>query len=251
MYGWRARLGFITPMDNAVIEPELYSLGLEGVAYYTVRLTTGQRPEMPPKGVELSAIFNELGVDAVGYACAETSFLGGQDANAWIAEQIERVTGKPAVTATQAMIEAVGALGASSVALAAPYPASSAERLRDFFERSGHRVTRLETRDFAEGSADPRDWYETNLQPPATAYQLARAADTPEADVVVICATNFRSVEVIQALEADLRKPVISTNSALLWSLLGRCSVRLEVPALGRLFSLQSGSRPTPVGAAQ
>ena len=111
MYGWRARIGLIIPMDNAVIEPELYSLReLEGITFHTARLTTHNFPKMPDNGIELSETFNYLGTDVNVYACAETSFLKGVDGNKYITEQMQKITGKPALTALSSMIDAIKSL---------------------------------------------------------------------------------------------------------------------------------------------
>ena len=237
MYGWRARLGVILPMDNAVLEPEWSSLALPGVAVYGARLGTAERSRMPGSGVELSEVFNELGVDVVGYACAETSLLGGVDTNVMVRDGIQAATGCPAVTAIGAMTEALDALGVASVAIAAPYRPSSATALEEYLSASGLRVTNVVARDFSDTSDDHREWYATNLQPPSTAYRMAREADHPDAEAVVVAATNLRTFEVIDALEQDLGKPVISTNTALLWALLRRCGVTLPEPSLGRLWA--------------
>lgn len=234
-HGWRARLGMVLPMDNAVLEPEFYGLGLPGIAVYAARLTTDDREQMPSNGIEISAVFAETGVDAIGYACAETSFLHGEDANATVVRGIEERTGCPAVTATTAMVEALRGLRAQRIALAAPYRDASAGALEHYLQDAGVEVVSTVTRDFSEGSPDPREWYETNLQPPTTAYRMAREADRDEADAILIAATNLRTFEVIEDLEADLGKPVLSSNSALLWALLRRCGVRPPGVGLGEL----------------
>ena len=235
-YGWRARIGLILPMDNAVMEPEFYSLGLEGIAAHSVRLLTTEREQMPQAGIDASVAFNELGVDAIGYACAETSFLGGLDTNTLVSREIEKRTQRPAVTAIGAMVEALGAMRASTVAVAAPYRESSALALQEYLDAVGIRVIGFESEDFSARSSDSREWYETNLQPPATAYRMARQATVADVDAVVIAATNLRTFEIIPHLESDLGKPVISSNSALIWSLLRRCGVRIASVPLGQLW---------------
>lgn len=231
----RARIGLILPMDNAVLEPEFCALGLPRVTAHAVRLSTDQRPEMPQQGIELSSVFTELGVDAVGYACAETSFLGGVDENHRIGGEIARHTGVPAVTAIASMVEALEALGAARIAVAAPYRPASAESLSDYLEATGFSLLRMHHRDFSEEVDDPREWYATNRQPPEVAADMARAADHPDADAVVIAATNLRSLDVLSELERTLRKPVISTNSALIWALLQRAGVSSPRLRDGRL----------------
>jgi len=236
MYGWRARIGLILPMDNAVMEPEYYALGIAGVSFHAVRMDTIERNQMPVRGVVLSQQFVELGVDVVGYACAETSFLQGVDGNTYIRDQIQKTCGLPAVTASGVMIQALQALNVNRVALVAPYPVSSADAMSAFLERQGMTVTNMVRRDFNDVYQDARDWYHTNLQPAHVAYRMARQAKDANAQAVFIAATNFRSLDVIASLEQDLGCPVISTNQAMLWSMFKLLGVRESSAALGSLF---------------
>lgn len=88
MFGWRARVGLLLPMDNAVMEPELNKVkGLDGIEFYGARLTTNQREAMPENGIQLSKVFNELGTDIIVYSCAETAFLKGVDGNEYISKK--------------------------------------------------------------------------------------------------------------------------------------------------------------------
>jgi maleate isomerase len=244
MYGWRARIGLILPLDNAVMEPELYDLGLQGVSYHTIRLDTVERAEMPVAGVRLAKGFVEMAADAVAYCCAETAFLKGTEGNAWIAGEITRTTGLPATTAMSAMVEGVRALGARRVALVTPYTSARERVLIDFLHRMGITVVNAVSRDFNEGVGDPREWYTTNQQPPSTAFDMACRADTAEAEAVLISATNFRTLSVLAELEQQLGKPVVSSNQAILWQTLGLLGVTATEAPLGRLMCLpmpQSG----------
>ena len=49
---------------------------------------------------------------------------------------------------------------------------------------------------------------------------------------------GLRAVGVIQALEEDLERPVLSANQVLLWHLLHLVGTRLPVTNYGRLFGL-------------
>jgi maleate isomerase len=236
MYGWRARIGLILPMDNTVMEPEYYALGLEGISFHGVRMDTIERSQMPVRGAALSSQFVEMGVDGVGYACAETSFLKGVDGNAYIKEQIEKTCSLPAVTASGVMVEALQALGAKNVALVMPYPQTSADAMLAFVERQGFGVANSVRRDFNDEYKDKRDWYHTNLQPASVAYRMARRVHVRGADAVFIAATNFRTMEIIPRLEDDLGCPVVSTNSAILWSLFRTLGVKESAAKLGSLF---------------
>ena len=70
----------------------------------------------------------------------------------------------------------------------------------------------------------------------ARAAELARRADTPEAQAVLISGTGLPTVGVLERLERELGKPVISSNQACLWRALRLAGVSDPVPGFGRLL---------------
>jgi maleate isomerase len=68
-------------------------------------------------------------------------------------------------------------------------------------------------------------------------YDLVRSVDTPEATAVFISCTNFWSVGVIEALERELRKPVVSAVQASFWHSLELLDVDGARPGYGSLFA--------------
>jgi maleate isomerase len=76
-----------------------------------------------------------------------------------------------------------------------------------------------------------------NFLSPDYAYRAARDANCAEADVVIISCTNFRSLEVIEQLEKELGKPVISSNTASMWKLLQLARVEDRITGAGQLFA--------------
>src|SRR5262249_58628852 len=68
------------------------------------------------------------------------------------------------------------------------------------------------------------------------AYQLARQADAPEADAVLLSGTGLPTVAVLETLERDLGKPVVSSNQASLWQALRIAGVRESIAGYGRLL---------------
>jgi maleate cis-trans isomerase len=70
------------------------------------------------------------------------------------------------------------------------------------------------------------------------AYRLARSVDRPEAEAVFLTGTGMPTVSVVEALEEDLGKPVVSSNSATMWHALRLAGVRRPIPGCGRLLAL-------------
>lgn len=223
-------------MDNVVAEPELYSLGLPGISFHTVRLSTKERRWMPEQAITLAPIFVESGVDLIVYACAETSFLGGPNDHGRVSDEITAATGIPSTTAVSAMVEALRALKSRRIALVTPYSTVRTELMKESLLEHGFETVHSVNRDFNAEHGDAREWFYTNRQPPHVAYQMAREADRPEADTVLVSATNFRTLDVIDLLEETLGKPVITTNQAILWASLRRLRLWAPISGRGRLL---------------
>ncbi|MFO1079637.1 MAG: hypothetical protein U1E23_03285 [Reyranellaceae bacterium] len=67
-------------------------------------------------------------------------------------------------------------------------------------------------------------------------YRQIRAACPAEADGVLIAGTGFRCVAILEALEHDLQRPVVSANQASLWHCLRTAGVRATVSDYGSLL---------------
>src|SRR2546423_4764210 len=70
------------------------------------------------------------------------------------------------------------------------------------------------------------------------AYRLARSIDSAQAQAVFLTGTGLPTLPVLQALEEDLRKPVISSASAMMWHALRLPGGREIVPGYGRVLAV-------------
>ncbi len=68
-------------------------------------------------------------------------------------------------------------------------------------------------------------------------YKLALDVDSKEADAVFISCTGLRSLDLIDKLEKELNKPVISSNTATMWNVLRMLGIDDPVEGYGRLFA--------------
>jgi maleate isomerase len=67
-------------------------------------------------------------------------------------------------------------------------------------------------------------------------YRQIRSALPADADGVLIAGTGFRCVGIIEALEKDLHKPVVTANQASLWQCLRLSGVRPAISGYGKLL---------------
>ncbi|RWO17956.1 MAG: arylmalonate decarboxylase, partial [Mesorhizobium sp.] len=67
-------------------------------------------------------------------------------------------------------------------------------------------------------------------------YEFAKQVDRADSDAIFISCGALRSVDIIQALEAESGKPVITSNQAMMWDCLRLAGVNDRSDKYGRLF---------------
>jgi maleate isomerase len=168
---------------------------------------------------------------AVGIAFTSSGYvLGGAEEVATAARLEERTGGLPVVPTCASAIQALRSLEIERMMLVnPPWFDSELDALgAAFFRDQG----------FAVVSSGPAvlPSAQTRIDPAALhAYIRERIPD--EAQAVFVGGNGFRAVGVIEALERDLRRPVLTANQVLLWGMLGRSRTRRRVAGYGRLFS--------------
>src|SRR3954447_9686169 len=70
-------------------------------------------------------------------------------------------------------------------------------------------------------------------KPAERAYTVGRQADRPDAEAVFLSGTGMPTLAMLQVLEDDLGKPVISASSAMMWNTLRIAGVSSLGPATG------------------
>jgi arylmalonate decarboxylase len=233
-----ARIGVLIPPVNVTVEPEFNRWAPAGVTIPAARMWR-RRARLSPDDLRemLTRLDDDCArlamaqPDVVLYACTSGSSLetGGFDRK--LSERIARASGAPASTTTAtAVAAALRALGIRRPAVVTPYPDEINEREMAFFAELGFEPVSLESFREGDSHAIPR------IDPEDTA-RLALKADRPEADGVFISCTNLATAPIIERLEAELSKPVVTSNQATLWLGLRALGVTAAVPDAGRLLA--------------
>lgn len=236
-YGWVAKLGLIIPASNTVNAHEWGLLAPEGVSIHTARVAQSGRSsqasfEDMASATELAAgQLATAGVDAIGYGCTSGSFMTPR---ADVMDIISQITGCPVTNSADAALAALRALGATRVALATPYMDYIHEREIAFLEEEGIAVTG--SLNLGLGETEEERFAIRKISPKA-ALQMALAVDTSDAEAIFLSCTSLASVGSIPAIEAQLGKPVVTSNQATLWHLMRLLNLRFDIPAGGRLMS--------------
>jgi len=241
MFGWRARIGVLRPPGNPTVEPELWGMAPSGVSLHFARLetppTVGRAGEHAGMEERVRAYreglagpttaLSQVRPAVVVLAHTASSYALGFGNEQALVDRIASLAGAPALLAAQAVLAALRHLGVKRLALGTPYPESISRQGKAYWEAAGFDIAgyhRLE---------DVTDIYAENEE---RAYLLARKADATGADAVLLSGTGLPTVAVLETLERDLGKPVISSNQASLWQALRMAGVREAIPGFGRLL---------------
>ncbi|MER7054637.1 decarboxylase [Streptomyces sp. NPDC000351] len=170
------------------------------------------------------------GADAVVWACTSGSFVHGWEGAQEQVRALAQAAGLPASSTSFAFVRAVKEIGARRVAIGATYPDDVARLFADFLAAGG-----IETVDVVSSgvitAAEVGTWTESEVR------ALARAADRPDADAVLLPDTALHTVAHIPALEKELGKPVLTANQVTVWEGLRLADRRVNAPELGALFT--------------
>lgn len=171
---------------------------------------------------------------AVYYACTAASVVIGDET---ITRAIHDARpGISVVTPTGAALAAFHSLGVRRVALVTPYLPQTTAPMVQYFVAHGLDVVSAT----CMGLADDRDMARVSAQ---TIIDVAIAADRPEAEAVFLSCTALPTLDVIDEIEARLGKPVVSSNQAALWQLLGHVGLAPPVHGPGQIFAARAPER--------
>ncbi|MCX4974172.1 decarboxylase [Streptomyces sp. NBC_00620] len=170
------------------------------------------------------------GAEAVVWACTSGSFVYGWEGAHEQVRSLARAAGLPASSTSFAFAYAVRELGVRRVAIAATYPDDVTALFAAFLGDAGVEVVSVRASGIVT-AAEVGTWGEAEV------LALAREADHPDADAVLLPDTALHTASHIPALETALAKPVLTANQVTVWEALRLTSRRVNAPELGTLFT--------------
>jgi maleate isomerase len=240
MIGWRARLGFLVPPGNPTVESEMIALAPHGVSLHFHRMTargaTGsleaqdERNRMMVDNIDGSVeLLAMVKPHVIVLAHTATSYYLGRKGEADLLPRLERLACTRVITAFGSVVRALERLNIRRLALGTPYSPETTLQGKANLEAHG-----LEVVNFANLKGVTNIYNETAER----AYSLARAVDREDAEAVFLSGTGMPTLAVLQTLEMDLGKPVISSASAMMWHALRLAGVAQPIAGYGRLLTL-------------
>lgn len=237
------RIGVLLPSSNSVQEPDCWRVLPEHVTQHVarMRLTRVEADSTLRIVQEIETESRKLAdadVDVIVLAATAPSSRNGIGYDRELVARIEAASGKPATTASTALIEALRVLAVKQIVLGAPWSHSVNQSVAAFLEANGVKVLVQEALGYVRN-------IEIGLLDPQTAFDVGRRVNRPAADAVMLACGNWSTFAIVDRLEQELGKPVLTTNQVSLWHALKIIGTRpLDGP--GVLLRRYLGEEATP-----
>ncbi len=256
-WGWKARIGMFIVSNEPVPEAEWWAMVPSGISVHAARVSaptpwarwTGNREtiELEPDVERGAKQFAGMRLSAVVIAHSSSSIAGGREWDDAVIKRLSEILARDTIVTTNGRDcrAALRALKVERPFLVFPawfadpaLPSGVAYFAEHGFHPAGH--MRVDPgRSWRD--VPPRDLYPQGMafeQDVEHLYRQVRAQCPAEADGVLLVGTGLRCVGVIEALEQDLQRPVISANQASLWHSLRLSGVNAPVQGYGKLLRI-------------
>jgi maleate isomerase len=233
--GHRLRIGMMIPSVNFVADPQIQAMLPEGVQLHTTRMklvgASDEEMQAMIKDVDRCAgLLADADPQRILFHCTAASTIS-VDMGPKICARITELTGIPATDTAEAVLAALAALGARKIVLVSPYPQSVNDHEVAFFKHFGIAVLREHGLQLSGGRAfakvTPDDW-----------HRIVIEHRHDQADAYFISCAQVRAAEVIETLEHDLQRPVITSNTAVAWRCLRQSGIQDKVAKFGKLLRI-------------
>ncbi len=236
MIGWRARIGSIQPSRGDTFTYEFYKVAPDGVVLVTTstnirELTDSEFERALSEYEKAGKTLATEEVDFILVGGTPVIALKGHGADLEIARRIQEATRIPALHNFTAVIEALRRLNVKRVVVVTPYRDAVNVRHKQFLESNGFDVVKI------RGLQIERN-VEIAKTPPYAAYRLAKETfrEAPDAEGIYISCSRWQTLSFIEALERDLKVPVVTNSQASMWAAFSRTGVGETRAGFGQLL---------------
>jgi maleate isomerase len=239
--GTVARFGVLTPDFDPVPESELWSMAPRGFSIHAARMArSGPGPAAfaePPIADEAVDRLVPCAPRAILFGYTGSGYTLGAEAERLMRARLERRSkGVPVIPTCQAAAAALQLLGARRLSLVHPpwFSEATNDKGAAYWRAAGFEVVQCvrvqPDRSFTEVS-------------PTEVFEFVMTHTPAGADAVFIGGNGLRAVGTIRALEARLRRPVLSANQVLMWEALRAVGQTRRVSNYGSLFRTRNATR--------
>ena len=251
MYGWRGKIGYVSPAIFDTGSLEYYQILPDGILITPVNLQIQNLvdEEFAKALSRLDEAVKTLHYEEVHVIIvAGTPVIAklGFEADKEIIRRVEMLTGKPASTGPTAEIEAMRSLGMKRIAMVSPFSEALNQHQKAYFEYHGFDVTVVKGLNIVKNADLTKQPYYRSYILAKDAFQEAKG----RIDGILIRCPRWPTVRNIAPLERDLGVPVVTAPQAVVWKALTMLNVREVRPGYGRLFAAFEQDKVTGVDSS-
>jgi maleate cis-trans isomerase len=234
MFGWRKRIGYISPTVLEVVPYEFYRFAPDGVGLVgvTCRIDDWSSDQVENKLVGAAAAhLGTRAVDFVIHGGGPLVAARGKGYEESIVKDIEAAAKVPATTGVRAAMEALSHMGARRIAIASPYPDRHNQALSAYLELHGFEPVRV------EGMNVP--FKRLSSIPPADIRRFATdvIARAPRCDALYLPCPQWQAAQTVDALERESRMPAIAYSHAAFFAAFKALGIKDPIWGHGRLLA--------------
>ncbi|MFT4065754.1 hypothetical protein [Paraburkholderia sp.] len=240
----KLRVGMIVPSLNTIAEDDFRAYCPDGVAYHVHRIrlrkeagrvTMESLTRAYLEAIDEAGYLKDLSPDAIAFNCTGASVANGKDCDARLAQRMSDALEIPSTNTMVAIKQALRALKADGILHVCPFSDEFSSVERQSLIDAGFHVLRTVSLGFTDARAAAQ------MEPAEITAVVRRQVDGDTRAVLLSCA-NVRAFEAADELERGLDLPVVTSNQAMLWSVLHaagwRGDAHGEVRGAGRLFQV-------------
>ena len=213
----RGRLGFILLNSEETADDDIRGIVPDDVGVFYTRVPLAD----PVTVASLEAVEDDLtraaallpeALDAIAYVCTSGSIAIGEEG---VRAALSRAQpGARAVSLATCAVEAMRFLAMRRIVVGTPYLHEVNRMEAGFLVERGFDV--IDIQGFCLGGGR-----EMNMVEPEDIVELAVDICREDADGIFLSCSALRSVEVLETVERRTGKPVVASNQALVWHMLG------------------------------
>lgn len=239
--GYRANIAMLIPSTNTVVEAEYARMAPHGVTVHAGRMYV-PRPALDSDEATTQLLDDvragvpgairdvaTLRPDHLIMAMSAPTFYGGVEGCKAYEREIAALAGVPVTSGPRALLRALDAVSASSIAVLSPYQPVNDREVVAFFEGAGLALTGY--RGLRTGSATGiADLTGDDVRP------VLRDLAATGPDAIVQVGTNLAMIELADEAERWLGLPVIAINAASMWAALRDLGIEDAIRGFGTLL---------------
>jgi arylmalonate decarboxylase len=228
--------GLIFPPANYPIPPDATRLFPSGVRFIGNGLgfnamTIDSYDEAIPRALPRAKELADQGADLISVFGSSITFYKGAAFNQELVDKVTALTGLPATTQSNGLVDGLKHVNARRVAVATAYTDVVTERLKLFLTEHGFDVVSTKGLGYEripEGAATEDVLHELGV----AAYEAAA-----KADALVMSCGGLRTLDVIVPLEHAISVPVVSSTPHGLWHCARMLGVNTKIQGFGMVMA--------------